>query len=351
MPEHRRTVRRPRRWRISDGRPVSLARLSRWILAATVAAATAAGALPAAGAARAPREVRPLDLRGFASEMDRLAARIADAPEADARSLRNDLPEHWLVRDGERTIQVSSAQVAAALAGYSHGARWSEERRQAAARLQTLAADARALDDARPPARDAAKATLDRILRAPEFARDTRSRWLEQWIAELRAQLASLMQRIGLNAAGVSDVSHLAAVAAIVAALGVCAWLVVRRTRSRRGRRQIPYAAAGPERGSWRPWATRAEAAAAAGDGPEAARCAYAAAVLRFEERGVWRVMDSRTPREYLALLPEIDGRTPAFKALLRDFEASWYGRRPVDTSLLLRTMEALDCTTAPRAT
>src|SRR3712207_7448718 len=40
-------------------------------------------------------------------------------------------------------------------------------------------------------------------------------------------------------------------------------------------------------------------------------RCAYHAALCRMEEQGVWRVEDSRTPREYLRLLPPGDPRGP----------------------------------------
>jgi hypothetical protein len=90
----------------------------------------------------------------------------------------------------------------------------------------------------------------------------------------------------------------------------------------------LELAAAAPRRAAAREWALRAMTAARAGDVREAVRCGYHAVVSRLDEQGAWRMDESRTPREYLALLPAGDPRSAALAELTGQFEQIWYGRR-----------------------
>jgi hypothetical protein len=61
----------------------------------------------------------------------------------------------------------------------------------------------------------------------------------------------------------------------------------------------------------------------------EAIRAAYRAAIQRLAEEGAWRVDDTRTPREYLGLLPTGHERRRAVARLTDAFERGWYGSQP----------------------
>jgi Domain of unknown function (DUF4129) len=62
--------------------------------------------------------------------------------------------------------------------------------------------------------------------------------------------------------------------------------------------------------------------------------------LFRLEEQGVWRVDESRTPREYLSLLKPRDARYAALVDLTREFEQVWYAARPADSRGLLDRLE-----------
>ncbi len=62
---------------------------------------------------------------------------------------------------------------------------------------------------------------------------------------------------------------------------------------------------------------------------------------------GVWRPDASRTPREYLRLLPRDSKHRPALANLTRSFEMAWYGYRPVtpaQAQSALHELENLGC-------
>jgi hypothetical protein len=93
-----------------------------------------------------------------------------------------------------------------------------------------------------------------------------------------------------------------------------------------------------------REWAAKARAALRDGDAREAIRCGYHAVLFRLEEQGVWRVDESRTPREYLSLLKAQDARHAALVDLTREFEQVWYAARPADGRGLLERLEVFGC-------
>lgn len=191
-----------------------------------------------------------------------------------------------------------------------------------------------------------ARTTLHEILSRREFTRDEGKAWTDVLRRELSKWLEKLLDRIGASRSTVSTIGRTLAWGVAIAALLAFAFLLFRLRRPRESWQQLALDA--PPRLSSREWAARAADALRAGDAREAIRCGYHAALFRFEEQGVWRVDDARTPREYLSLLPRHDARRVALVDLTRDFELAWYGSQAADARGLLERLEVLGCG-APR--
>jgi hypothetical protein len=139
------------------------------------------------------------------------------------------------------------------------------------------------------------------------------------------AWLLRMWERLGGGRLGRRGTAVLFAWTTALLALGVLTtWLVRLVLRSDHHRR---LALTAPPATHWtaRRWA---RAAMTASDPREAARCAYRAIVCRLEEEGVWRVDDTRTPREYLRILPRDHRRLGLLRDVTRQFEEIWYGAR-----------------------
>ena len=74
-----------------------------------------------------------------------------------------------------------------------------------------------------------------------------------------------------------------------------------------------PQARSAAEQGAWR----------------EAVRLTYWCGIAWLETRGTWRPDPSRTPREYLRLLPAAHEHTAALRTLTNLAEHVWYGGAP----------------------
>lgn len=114
---------------------------------------------------------------------------------------------------------------------------------------------------------------------------------------------------------------------------GIClglVWLLVRIER-RAQLRLIPESrpsAMAPSARDWQLWLDDARTMAARELWREAIHFVYWASISRLESRRLWPADRTRTPREYLALLPGEDPRKPSLTALTRSFERTWYGGR-----------------------
>jgi hypothetical protein len=188
-----------------------------------------------------------------------------------------------------------------------------------------------------------ARSHLREVLARREFQRPDESPSLgdiiRRWLLDVADRLARRFGDDGARAMGfiAKSVAWLVAIVALVV-------LAIRmyHTSKSRGTWE-PIAPAAP-RWSSREWVLRAQAALRAGDAREAIRCGYHAVLFRLEEQDVWRVDDSRTPREYLSLLPAQDARRGAFVDLTREFEQTWYGSRTADGHGLLERLEVFGC-------
>jgi len=151
--------------------------------------------------------------------------------------------------------------------------------------------------------------------------------------------------RLGGDRLNSRRVGQVLAWLAVLVALTSIVWIL--RRWSRLERSPLHIADGGMPATASREWAARALAAAASGDSREAIRCAYRAAVRRIEEQGGWRADDSRTPREYGALLRADDVRAVSFRALAKQFELAWFARRALssdDIASMTDSLERLGC-------
>jgi hypothetical protein len=272
---------------------------------------------------------RVLDLSEFLDELDRLARDVSASDPAAAASLAARLPGRWIVRTRVGSFEVPAGPIAGALLGAGRDG-WPARRDELRRRLLAARAEAAALDSLVDRRQTAARPVLEEILARPEFRRT----WRAEWMARLRERIdewfRGLWNRLGGRPVTSRQVAvALAWIAALGALVALAGWIVRMLLRARPG----PALQLGPGAVRLMPsreWAERALAAARAGDVREAVRCAYNAAVRRFEEDGLWRPDAARTPREYLRLVPAGHARRAALADLTRRFEQVWYGHQDV---------------------
>jgi hypothetical protein len=268
-----------------------------------------------------------LDLQGYVAELEKYSAaagRLKDHPE-DAAALQRELPRQWVVTTGGQSYRVSTdwlrERLDAVRSGRGHPSEFS---RELVVRLSAMKASAQALETTEPPANDAARRSLDEILKHREYRGVTapspfRS-WLEQatnWVAD---KLAVALGGVGQHPRLSTSLVWLLAVAV---ALFLVTWLVrsvLRTSVDNRLRLEGPFVS------ETRECARQALACADREDYREAIRLAYWEAIARLEEYGLWQMEHARTPREYLRLLPSDHAQRPPLTALTQRFERTWYG-------------------------
>jgi hypothetical protein len=203
------------------------------------------------------------------------------------------------------------------------------------------------------PDRAAARATLHEILSQRAFA----SARTDSWITSLRRRFEEWLvdlwrRRFGGRVAGRGFARGLAWIASIAAVIALLIWLG-RMTLRARAEAPLAIGARAPQRRAGRDLALEAAALIDAGRTRDAARVAYRAAVHRLEEDGAFRVDETRTPREYLRLLPPPHRRRAPLASLTAAFERLWYGSRVAseeDGRQIVALLQELECLSPDRA-
>jgi hypothetical protein len=98
-----------------------------------------------------------------------------------------------------------------------------------------------------------------------------------------------------------------------------------------------------PASRSWRQWRDDADAAAASGQWREAIHFAYWSGIAFLETEGAWRPDATRTPREYVRLLPDTAASRPPLTTLTRLLERVWYGTQPASAADFERAQVSLE--------
>lgn len=317
----------------------------RFLLPLLIALLFVAGSL---AAQESPASAPPMTLEEYLAELDLWAEKLPamDPQHDDLRTLRQSLPKSWPVQSGDATIEVSTAWLDSALDDlHKRPSHRDQILKNAIARLDILRAEARALLETNAaPDSGTARSKLDEILSRREFALRQPNWWdrfrarFNRWFQE------QVLQRIFRPMPWLSTVLGWSAVALLFVLL---VWWVKRYLRTASSAFSLPRSADFPEGKDWRTWLRNARDAAARNDYREATRCAYWAGIARLGEASLWLPDSSRTPREYLRLLPVGHEFAPPLSDLTRRFERIWYGyaeARAADFDEAIAQLEKLGC-------
>lgn len=103
-------------------------------------------------------------------------------------------------------------------------------------------------------------------------------------------------------------------------------WFLIRlERRGRMGPLEIHPGSGAISARDWQLWLQDARQAARSGSWRDAIHLLYWASISRLESTGLWPADRARTPREYLALLPNESQHRPDLTVLTRSFERTWY--------------------------
>jgi Domain of unknown function (DUF4129) len=301
-----------------------------------------------------PRQLSlDLDLRSYEAELDRCAAAVKQPSEMGA--LRKSLPQVWFVRtpDGGR-VDVSTAWLSQRLEKLDQKLGTStKDVKGIESRLAAMRKAALELESASPqPFLGDARDRFNKILQRRDFAGDQGPSQLDllkarisRWITE---QLIKLFSRLHLGAAAGNAIAWTIVGLAFLA-LGF--WVF----RSLAGRSRLAEMPAPDpaEAADSRLWAKEALAAAERGDYREAVHCAYWAAVVHLESRGLLKRDHARTPRESLRLLDAHPHEQRLLGEFTHIFELIWYGYRlasAADWSSARTHLEEMGCLTPSTA-
>jgi hypothetical protein len=207
---------------------------------------------------------------------------------------------------------------------------WMQEAQQQLAEMQQALAPA----TTRPAANDArfaaARKDANAVLRMPEFDKAVGTTWWDRVLMKLRRWLGMLFEGVGAlgeNAPWIG--TALEWLLFLGAAVGLLVF-ILRTVARQRTRLALQSHAAATTAWQREPadWARLADANAEAGDWREAVHCLYWAAIVLLEQKRAWRHNPTRTPREYVRLLPARSAQQQALRELTSLLELAWYGHR-----------------------
>ena len=303
-------------------------------------------ASPAPAQANQPQA--ELDVASYISQLDRWAQSIKRP--ATIHQLRQSLPRAWPVRVGDKTVEVSTAWLAADLKKMDEDpAKAVSLAQEITSRLMAMRKGAEGLEQETGSINfNTAHTQLDEILNRREFGAaqgpsqlDILKARIARWISE---QIYKTLRRLHLGAkAGNALAWTIVDIAFVV--LSYWVWKTLwPATRKRETPAEPPSESNDP-----REWARDALAAADRGDYREAVHCAYWAAVVHLETLGVLKRDRARTPRESLRLLEPHPTEQNLLREFTRRFELIWYGYRPAsanDWSEARSHLEKMGCLT-----
>jgi uncharacterized protein DUF4129 len=308
--------------------------------------------LGVAAGAHAQTPSAATDFPGYVAELQSWSQAVAQLPDHPEKlpDLRRSVPLKLELLTAGQHFTISNAWLVLALVHWEKDARQRPVlQQQIAQRLQWELQQAQALSQPpESPSSQAARAQLAAVLSRREFRFVRAPSWWDlmwarvwRWIGR---QLEKLVGRLHLKPA-VSNMLSWILLGAAFLLLALILWRNLRRAS--RGMTRLGLQAPVSTAWGWRQWAEAARAALAEQRYRDAVHCCYWAAVFRLEQMGVWRLDDSRTPREYLRLLPRDSQHRQTMASLTRGFEMVWYGYRPVtptQAESALQELENLEC-------
>lgn len=205
---------------------------------------------------------------------------------------------------------------------------WMQEAQQQLSEMQqALAPTTAPADDARFAA---ARKNANAVLRMPEFDKALGTTWWDRLLMKVRSWLGRIFEGVGAlgdNAPWIG--TALEWLLFLGAAVGLLVF-ILRTVARQRTRLALQTHATATTAWTREPddWARLADANAATGDWREAVHCLYWAAIVLLEQKRAWRHNPTRTPREYIRLLPARSAQQQALRELTTLLETAWYGHR-----------------------
>lgn len=266
----------------------------------------------------------PLSLSQYIDQLAQLQQAVTSAPDNNAvLSIAQQLPEQWLVEADGHSFAVPAEDTRQALrdyAGHDTPANFAIINSQ----LDLLLSNARAMQLEKLNT-GAERVKFQEILSRHEFRNVKGESWYDRWKRAAQHWLADMFRRM-VGSSNFPVVSRILIWALLAAAVLVAVFWVIRIYRQGNiypalaGSLEIPFIR------PWRDWQAQAQAAAEQGRWRDAVHFSYWAGIIFLEAQGLWRPDPSRTPREYLRLLPPGNQHRDPLRQLTRSFELVWYG-------------------------
>jgi Domain of unknown function (DUF4129) len=285
-----------------------------------------------AAAPLAPQDLAA-QLRGIKGDLD----------SKGAGAVLAELPPAWDVASSEHRYSVSTEPLRALLKSAE-----ADDLREAKRWLDAIAQQLESFSKAPMTSPATARSTLSRILARPEFRGVHPPTAWELFRQRVAVWIGSLIERLFTFAAQHPTEGRILFWIVVVGAVGLLAAWIIRLWSGRDARFTLPRVDGAVRMQSWMDWVRAAREAANQGDPREAIRCTYWAGVALLQERRVLPQDLTRTPREYLRLIPAPERAMAApLGDLTAGLERFWYAgqtAQPDDFEVSLKQLEALGC-------
>lgn len=278
-----------------------------------------------------PRGLSPAD---YISRLDGLLSYVGQLDERHPDQFPrvfDELPTSWRVVTPECTFDVSADWLRSALNEYRRHPT-AAARTRLTDRLRMMRSEAASLQDVPSEDISPARARLAGILATREFQSiHGPTAWDRFWRWVLQGFLSLLERMFGTSS--MATITRLMVYVLLALAVGLAAIWIHRSLRGGAGLdlHGLDHLSDRPK--PWDAWLADARRSAANEDWREAIRFAYWCAVTFLEEQRAWRPDPSRTPREYLRLLPASSQHLPPLASLSRLLERVWYGAARADAA------------------
>jgi hypothetical protein len=294
--------------------------------------------------AQTPPQNAATTIDEYASRLEAIARAVDALDERqplEGRRLVGTIPAAFVVNAAGQTFTIPVQWIAQDLMDWQRQPSLAN-RTRLAGRIRAARADAHAFMT--PPAdRVAARTAATQILSGREFRGVRRQSWWNSLMQRVLRWLLGWLELV-VGSSSLPAVTNLfvyALIGAAVIALGLWA------RRALRSSARVDEAAAAPlletlPKRPWQDWLVEAQRMAAQQDWREAIRSAYWCGIVFLESKEVWTTDGSRTPREYVRLLPAGDAHAPALRSLTAVLERVWYAAAPADAARYAETIALL---------
>jgi hypothetical protein len=284
----------------------------------------------------------PLTMPQYIARLDTLMSVVAQGDgDRSPRSpvLIRELSHGWTVDGTTRTFEIPTESLLLELRAWTMSGDGSA-RRRLLDHLRTLRVEAVLFEQPSPDV-TSERARLARILAGPEFQNVHGPTWLDRLEQRVLERLERWLSR-AVPSSDIATITSIVVYALIAVALLLVARWALHFVQRPASTSTVALRAPAMSTREWSAWLAEARAAAAREEWRDAVHRTYWCAVSYLEDKGAWRHDGTRTPREYLRLLPTSTSRGEALATLTRRCEVVWYGTAPADAQAFTESIENL---------